>query len=168
MYKYINKRLIKENKIENEAELADTKVKTEQATNSSQNTHSSEVQLTDKFKIIQKKFNNRNISDALWKELKADSFNLANALGTDAKSNSSWFGMSWLEDRPDPSAFFENEKEAKRILKKYPRTFDVLAELYYRLATRSKDLRTDCKKYLSDSDLKEMRTYYKKYNKVWL
>ena len=46
---------LKENKIENEAELADTKVKTEQATNSSQNTHSSEVQLTDKFKIIQKK-----------------------------------------------------------------------------------------------------------------
>lgn len=163
---------LKQNKEDNITEIKSNQVKNEVKKNNTVNTNSSASSddLEYKYKVIKKKFSNRvKLSDTrLWISLKNDSHNLAFALGTHATENRPLFGADWLPDRPDSSAFFENEAEALRILKKYPNTFDILAELYYSLATRSNNLKLDIKKYLSQSQIDELRKRHKNYKRTWL
>lgn len=164
---------LKANRKNNETKLVVNTVKNENVQNSAQNTHlsSNSPTLEKKYTGIKAKYKNRiKPSDTiLWNSLKQDAHNLAYALGTHAKENQAWFGLDGLlGDRPDLDALTEDEKEAVRILKKYPKTFDILADLYHTTATRSHDLKKDIVKYIDKSDIAILRKHYKNYKTVWL
>ena len=164
---------LKANSKDNETKVIVNNVKNETVQNSAQNTNSSSSStvIEKKYKGIVGKYKNRikPTDTKLWNSLKSDAHNLALALGTHAKENQAWFGLDgFLPDRPDVGAFTEDEKEAIRILKKYPKTFDILAELYYTTATRSHDLRKDIMKYINKSDIAILRKHYKNYKTTWL
>lgn len=164
---------LKNNSKDNETKIIVNNVKNDEVQNSAQNTNSSTTSavIEKKYTGIVAKYKNRikPTNTALWHNLKQDAHNLALALGTHAKENNAWFGLDGiLPDRPDLDALTENEKEAVRILKKYPKTFDILAELYYKTATRSHDLKKDIFKYIGNSDIAILRKHYKNYKTSWL
>jgi hypothetical protein len=164
---------LKANSKDNETKVIVNNVKNETVQNSATNTNSSTSSnaIEKKYYGIKAKYKNRikPTDTKLWNSLKSDAHNLAYALGTHAKENQAWFGLDGLlGDRPDVGAFTEDEKEAIRILKKYPKTFDILAELYHTTATRSRDLRQDINKYIVKSDISILRKHYKNYKTSWL
>ncbi|MEA9414262.1 hypothetical protein, partial [Flavobacterium sp. PL02] len=66
------------------------------------------------------------------------------------------------------SAWSEDEKGAISILKKHTGTFPILEELYYKTATKSKNLRNDILKYLSSSQYNDLAKFYKSKGYNWL
>lgn len=161
---------IKNNKVDNETKALINQTENSTVQNNVQNTNLSNIDLTSKAGQIKKKFSKRFVKGSkLFDQIKNDAYNLAIALGTDAKSNQAWFGLEgWLPDRPDLDSLTEDEKTAGDILVKYPRTFDILAECYFKLATRSHDLRKDINKYLTNQQIKNLRLWYKKHGQTWI
>lgn len=164
---------LKANRKDNETKIIVNNVKNDAVQNSATNSNSSASSsaIEKKYFGIKAKYKNRinPTNTTLWNSLKQDAHNIAYALGTHAKENQAWFGLDGiLADRPDIGAFTEDEKEAIRILKKYPKTFDILAELYHTTSTRSRDLRQDIKKYIDKSDIAILRKHYKNYKTSWL
>lgn len=146
-------------------------LKNESANSANENTYASTAKLNDKEKKLRQKTKRKypNLSDLKLRELTNNAFNIAIALGQNATSNRPWFDLSFLPDRPDPDAWFEDEEAAKKILKKHPGTFPLLAEYYNSLATRNQDLRKDIHNKLSKSDIDEVRKHWKKFgNYNWL
>lgn len=134
------------------------------------NTNSSTSDKTKQFNLIKQKFKySKNVSPKTWDSLKSDAENLALALGTHAKNNRAWFDMdNWFGDRPDANSFFEDEKKATDILIKYPNTFPILEELYYKLFTRSRNLKSDIVQYIPEKSIIKLKQHYKKFGKTWL
>lgn len=107
-----------------------------------------------------------NLKKADLHRLETYAHGIAKALGTDAWGEHPLFGVSFAPlvfDKWD-----EDEKEVVRILKKVPGTFPIVADLYYSVYTRSRNLKTDLLKYLDKSDLNKVRATYKKHNIVWI
>lgn len=164
---------IKANRKDNETKVIIHQVKNETIQNSVKNTHATPQKTLTEFQKIKVRYSRRipktKAGELLWQSLYSDAENIAKALGTHAKENQAWFGFDGvLPDRPDPKAFFEDEKEAVRIAKKYPKTFDILSALYFELFTRSKNLKLDLLEYLSKSQIQEIRKSHKQFKSTWL
>lgn len=107
-----------------------------------------------------------NLKKADLHRLETYAHGIAKALGVDAWNEHPLFGVDFLPlvfDKWD-----EDEEEVVRILKKVPGTFPIVADLYYSVYTRSRNLKTDLLKYLDKSDLNKVRATYKQYKKVWI
>lgn len=96
----------------------------------------------------------------------ASAFKIAEAFGTNVDDNHVLLGGSI--DLYNISAWTEDEKTAISFLKKHTGTFPILEEVYYKTATKSKNLRNDIIKYLSNSQYKELANYYKSKGYNWL
>lgn len=66
------------------------------------------------------------------------------------------------------NAWTEDEATVVKLLKTVPTTFPIVEDLYYNVFTRSHNLKTDLYKYLSASDLSEVKKVFAKYGKKWL
>jgi len=122
--------------------------------------------------VIQKKKANAflakypNLKKADLHRLETYAHGIAKALGVDAWTEHPLFGLSFLPLVSDK--WDEDEIEVVRILKKVPGTFPIVADLYYSVYTRSRNLKTDLLKYVDKHDLDKVRSTYKKYGKVWI
>lgn len=163
---FIIPRVVKYLKTKSE-EIKRNKIEEETLTQANENTYLSPAKLEEKAKRSIKKY--PLLTKAKVQEIINSSHNLALALGTNASSNRPWFGWEFLPDRPDPNAFFEDEDKAVSILKKYPGTFPALAEFYFSVATRGRNLKVDINRYLSKTDIESVKKQWKKYgNYNWL
>lgn len=107
-----------------------------------------------------------NCTKAKLNEISGSALKIAIALGTDVDNNHSLLGGTI--DLFNISAMTEDEATAVKLLKKYPGTFPILEDFYYNVHTKSRNLKTDCLKYLSTSDLDAVRKAWKKFgNYKW-
>lgn len=147
----------KENKMYNEAILS-----------SAENSTLTPSKIKEKAKRLGTKY--KHISPKKFNEILASAQNLSIALGTNATSNGKFFGIDMFPDVvKDWSALTEDEDKAVKILKKYPGTFEILEDLYSKVATRGRNLKKDIHQYLSASDIIEVKEQWKKFGDYnWL
>lgn len=153
VYRYVNNIL---------AQIKASNLSKDVAVNNSQNGVSSPVIIQQKIVTIKKKY--PNLSVASMEKCKTVAQKIALALGTNVEDNHNIMGA----DLYNIAAWSEDESEVVKLLKTVPGTFPVVEDLYYNLFTRSRNLKTDLVKYLSQSDLKNIRAVYKKYNVNWI
>ena len=122
-----------------------------QTVNNGQNANLSPELETVKTNFIKKKYANLNSKQL--NEIKSAAQRIAFALGTTPEQN---FRNDWF-DFYNFSGATEDEKTAILIAKQHSGTFPVLADFYYSMYTLSRNLKADLLKYLSNSDLKEIR-----------
>lgn len=98
--------------------------------------------------------------------LLASALKIAKAFGTNVDDN---HVLLWGSiDLYNIAAMVEDEDTAITYLKKHTGTFPILEEMYYKTATKSKNLKNDIMKYLSQSEYKQLSNYYKKAGYAWL
>jgi hypothetical protein len=170
LIRYVGKQIekLKEQTLANETALTTATIVAETTNNNVENSQANPDKLKQKSAIVKKKY--PKIPKAKLLEIEQHAHLLAIALGTNANDRKAILGMDgYLPDiNISVSGNFEDEKEAIRILKKFPGTYPVLAEFYYKVATRSHNLTSDIKEYLSKSEVQQVRTHYKKYKYTWL
>ncbi|PIF34666.1 hypothetical protein CLU81_5327 [Flavobacterium sp. 9] len=138
------------------------KINTDIVINNAENGTSDPVTIKKKITTVQKKY--PNLTDKDMQRCGTVAQGIAIALGTNVEDNH--FVLD--TDIYNVSAWFEDEAKAVRLLKTVPGTFPVVEDLYFKVCTRSRNLKYDLLKYLSDSDLAKVRATYKKYNKTWI
>ncbi|MBZ4040982.1 hypothetical protein [Flavobacterium hibisci] len=119
-----------------------------------------------KNKLEQIKRNYPTISKKTMDTITASAFKIAKAFGTNVDDNHVLLGGTI--DLYNVSAWTEDEAAAMSALKKHTGTFPILEEIYYKTATKSKNLRNDILKYLSNSQYQEMAKFYKSKGYNWL
>lgn len=119
--------------------------------NNVQNNSASPTIQEAKARVVHKKY--PNLSDKKLRELNTNAQKLTYALGTNVEDN---HRNSYI-DLFNVAAWTENEALAVSLVKKHTGTFPILADLYYNVYTKSRNLKTDLLKYLSKSDLAEIR-----------
>lgn len=130
--------------------------------NNAENGVASPVIVKQKITVIKKKYPNLTATDM--ERMSTVAQGVALALGTNVQDNHFVFST----DLYNVGAWVENEDEVIRLLKTVPSTFPVVEDLYYSVHTRSRNLKNDLLKYLSKSDLEQIRKVYKKYGKTFL
>lgn len=154
-YKYIK------NLIES---VRNTNLEAEKVKNANENSKADPVITKSKFEAIKKKY--PTLPKKTMDDILASSFKIAEAFGTNVDDNHVL--LNGMIDLYNISAMTEDEKTAMSYLKKHTGTFPILEEMYFKTATKSKNLRNDIIKYLSDSQYKEMAKYYKSKGYNWL
>ena len=154
-YKYLKRTI---------ASVRDTNLEAEKIENANQNAKADPVLTKQKVQDIKKKYPtiNQKTIDAIT----ASAFKIAKAFGTNVDDNHVLFGGTI--DLYNITAWTEDEKTAMSVLKKHIGTFPILEEIYYKTATKSKNLRNDILKYLSKSQYDEMARFYKSKGYNWL
>ncbi|MDN3673439.1 hypothetical protein QWY99_10280 [Flavobacterium branchiarum] len=144
--------------------IKDTNLEAKKTENTNENAKADPIITKGKLEAIKKRYPtlNKKTMDGL----SASAFKIAKAFGTNVDDNHVLFGGSI--DLYNISAWGEDEKSAMSILKKHTGTFPILEELYYKTATKSKNLRNDILKYLSRSQYEEMSKFYKSKGYNWL
>lgn len=150
------KQLIDRIKVKNEQTATNTAV----LINDAQNASNSPTTQLKKTAAIKKKY--PLISDVKMKEISGAAQAVAVALGKDVDSYRPLFGLSFLP-KVQGSNYTEDEKAAISVLKKYPGTYPILADLYYNVHTMSQNLTKDLLELLSTKQVQELRDHYKKY-----
>ena len=107
-----------------------------------------------------------SISQKTMDTIVASAFKIAEAFGTNVDDNHVLLGGT--VDLYNISAWSEDEKTAITFLKKHTGTFPILEDVYYKTATKSKNLRNDIIKYLSRSQYAELAKFYKSKGYNWL
>jgi len=119
----------------------------------------SDVKLTEnKDPVIQK-------SNADKITLRADIQSTARDLATHLGIKYSDAGNWW--DFLNPKGWTENDKEVLRLLKLQVNNIHLVKRLYYEVYTKSRNLADDVNSLLDPPELAELKTFYKKYKKVW-
>ncbi|SHF14158.1 hypothetical protein SAMN05444377_10489 [Flavobacterium fontis] len=154
----------KQNKQDNATDELKNQIDNAIKVNSAENSTANPVTRTQKQTAVAKKYKSKRLSKAKMRELANISENIAIAFGTNAEENGSLLGVDFFGDVPKTfSAMTEDEKEAIKQLKKVPGTFGIVADYYYNVYTRSRNLKTDIKRFLTTSQIQELRDHYKKY-----
>lgn len=154
----------KQNKKDNATDELKNEIDNAIKVNSAQNSTANPTTRTTKQLAVSKKYKSRRLPKSKMRELANIAENIAIAFGTNAEENGPLFGVDMFGDVPKTfSAMTEDEKEAIKQLKKVPGTFGIVADYYYNVYTRSRNLKTDIKRYLSSSQINELRDHYKKY-----
>lgn len=130
--------------------------------NNAENAKQDPVIIKKKETVLKNKYPNLTAKDST--RLKNVAQAVAYALGTNPEDNH----FIANTDLFNVSAWAEDEKEAVKQLKTVTGTFSIVEDYYYHLFTRSRNLKSDLYKYLSPSDLAQLRLTYKKAGKSWL
>lgn len=136
--------------------------KAETIVNNSQNGKSSPVIISQKSFDIFKKY--VNVKPAEMDRYKAVAQKIAISLGTNVEDNHFVLNTDFF----NVSAWTENEASVVKLLKTVPTTFTIVEDLYFNVFTRSRNLKTDLYKYLSASELAEVKKTFAKYGKKYL
>lgn len=132
--------------------------------NSNENAKASPEIVKKKVADIKKSY--PSISQKTMDSIVASAFKIAEAFGTNVDDNHVLLGGTI--DLYNISAWTEDEKTAIAFLKKHTGTFPILEDVYYKTATKSKNLRNDIIKYLSKSQYSELAKFYKSKGYNWL
>jgi len=132
--------------------------------NRNENGKADPIIIKAKVKEIRKAY--PNVSDKRMQEIATGAQKIAFALGTNVEDNHILF--SGTMEVFNVAAWSEDEKAVIKELKKFTGTFPILEELYYKTATRSRNLKNDLLRYLSATDVKNMSNFYKKMGYNWL
>jgi hypothetical protein len=132
--------------------------------NSNENAKASPDIIKAKVADVKKKY--PTISQKTMDTIVASAFKIAEAFGTNVDDNHVLLGGTI--DLYNISAWTEDEKTAISFLKKHTGTFPILEDVYYKTATKSKNLRNDIIKYLSKSQYNELAKFYKSKGYNWL
>jgi predicted S18 family serine protease len=149
------KRMKETQDVKNEVKTIENHAVKSEAENSQNNV---EIQ-KKKASAIKKKY--PKISTSLMNNLKTYAQNIAASFGTDVENYRPLFGVSGLPKVHNQ--FTEDEDQVVSILKKTIGTFDVVAELYQNVYTLNRNLKSDIYKYLSKSDIEEIRKAHRKF-----
>lgn len=155
VYKYVKSAV---NSIKN------TNLEAEKTENANENAKANPIITKAKVEDIKKKY--PTMSAKTMDAITASAFKIAKAFGTNVDDNHVLLGGAI--DLYNVSAWSEDEKTAITYLKKHTGTFPILEEVYYKTATKSKNLRNDIIKYLSNSQYKELANFYKSKGYNWL
>lgn len=132
--------------------------------NSNENAKASPEIVKKKVSDIKKSY--PSISQKTMDSIVASAFKIAESFGTNVDDNHVLLGGTI--DLYNISAWGEDEKTAISYLKKHTGTFPILEDVYYKTATKSKNLRNDIIKYLSKSQYSELAKFYKSKGFNWL
>lgn len=132
--------------------------------NSNENAKADPTITKDKIQAIKKKYS--SVSSKTMDNIVASAFKIAKAFGTNVDDNHVLFGGAI--DLYNIKAMTEDEETAIAYLKKHTGTFPILEDVYYKTATKSKNLRNDILEYLSKAQYAEMAKYYKSKGYNWL
>lgn len=155
LYKYIKKSI---------DIVKDTNLQSEKAQNASENGKASPDIIKKKVADIKKSY--PTISKSTMDNIVSSAFKIAQAFGTNVDDNHVLLGGA--VDLYNISAMTEDEATAIKYLKKHTGTFTILEEVYYKTATKSKNLRNDILRYLSKSEYSELAKFYKSKGYNWL
>lgn len=155
VYKYIKKSIDM---------VKDTNLESKKAQNSSENGKADPTIIKAKVVDIKKKY--PTIPSKTMDMIVASAFKIAEAFGTNVDDNHVLFGGTI--DLYNFKAMTEDEATAIKYLKKHTGTFTILEDVYYKTATKSKNLRNDIIKYLSKSEYNELAKFYKSKGYNWL
>lgn len=155
LYKYIKMTI---NSVKN------TNLQAEQTANSNENGKADPIITKTKVDAIKQKY--PTIPKKTMDDILASAFKIAKAFGTNVDDNHVLLGGTI--DLYNVAAWTEDEKTAIKYLKKHTGTFPILEEVYYKTATKSKNLRNDILSYLSNSQYSDLAKYYKSKGYNWL
>lgn len=155
LYKYIKMTI---NSVKN------TNLVAEQTANANENGKADPIITKTKVEAIKQKY--PTIPKKTMDDIVASAFKIAKAFGTNVDDNHVLLGGTI--DLYNVSAWFEDEQTAIKYLKKHTGTFPILEEVYYKTATKSKNLRNDILKYLSNSQYDQLANFYKSKGYNWL
>jgi hypothetical protein len=142
--------------------VRNTNLESEKTRNSNENTKGDPILIKQKVNAI--KLNYPKISTAVMDGLVASAFKIADAFGVGVADYKTALGVSFF----NPSDWFEDEKAALKYLKKHTGTFGILEDVYYKTATKSRNLRNDLIEYLSNEQYDELSKYYRSKGYNWL
>lgn len=86
---------------------------------------------------------------------------LAHNLGTKYSDTGNWWDIF------NPRGWTENDAEVLKILKYQVRNYHLVERLYFEVYSKRHNLKDDVNKLLDAKELADLKTYYKKYGKVW-
>lgn len=155
VYKYIKKGI---------EIVRDTNLEAKKTQNSNENAKADPIIIKTKVADVKKKY--PTIPAKTMDTIVASAFKIAEAFGTNVDDNHVLLGGSI--DLYNISAMTEDEATAIKYLKKHTGTFTILEEVYYKTATKSKNLRNDIMKYLSKSEYNDLAKFYKNKGYNWL
>lgn len=155
VYKYIKKGI---------EIVRDTNLEAKKTQNSNENAKADPIIIKTKVADVKKKY--PTIPAKTMDTIVASAFKIAEAFGTNVDDNHVLLGGAI--DLYNISAMTEDEATAIKYLKKHTGTFTILEEVYYKTATKSKNLRNDIMKYLSKSDYNDLAKFYKTKGYNWL
>lgn len=95
------------------------------------------------------------------KGVQTSASDLAHHLGTKYSDTGNWYDIF------NPRGWTENDKKVLEILKYQVRNIHLLEKLYFEVYTKRRNLKDDVNKLLDAKELSELKTFYKKYNKIW-
>jgi len=142
--------------------VRNTNSEVEQTRNSNENATANPILIKEKVKDIKVKY--PKISSSVMDSIVASSFKIADAFGVGVGDYKTFLGINWF----NPTDMVENEKVALKYLKKHTGTFSVLEDVYYKTATKSRNLRNDIMEYLSNDQYDELAKFYKSKGYNWL
>ncbi|MBF4491039.1 hypothetical protein IR010_00690 [Flavobacterium sp. MR2016-29] len=144
--------------------VKDTNLGAKQTENANENAKADPVITKAKVEAIKKAY--PNVSAKRIEEIETSAKKIAYSLGTNVDDNHVLFGG--IIDLYNIRAMVEDEAAVIKELKKYTGTFPIVEEMYYKTATKSKNLKNDLIRLLSASDIKELSNFYKKAGYSWL
>ncbi|WP_374172729.1 hypothetical protein [Flavobacterium tructae] len=144
--------------------VRNTNLEAERTKNNNENAKADPNITKAKVQEIKQKY--PTISTKTMDVISASAFKIAKAFGTNVDDNHVLLGGS--VDLYNISAWTEDEEAAISALKKHIGTFPILEEIYYKTATKSKNLRNDILKYLSKTQYDQLARFYKTKGYNWL
>lgn len=144
--------------------IKNTNLEAEKTQNANENAKANPTIIKQKVADVKKNY--PTIPQKTMDTIVASAFKIAEAFGTNVDDNHVLLGGSI--DLYNINAWTEDEKTAISYLKKHTGTFPILEEVYYKTATKSKNLRNDIIKYLSSSQYKDLANFYKTKGYNWL
>lgn len=144
--------------------VQDTNLQAEKSANANENGKSDPEIVKKKTAEVAKKY--PKITPIVMAGLQSSAKGIAIAFGTNVEDNHSLLNQTI--DLYNVNAWTEDEATAIKLLKQHTGTFPILEELYYKTATRSRNLVTDILKYLSTKQVEDLRKFYKTKGYNWL
>jgi hypothetical protein len=144
--------------------IRNTNLEAQKTKNANENAKADPTITKNKIQAIRKKYS--SLSSKSMDSIVSSAFKIAKAFGTNVDDNHVLFGGAI--DLYNIKAMTEDEETAMAYLKKHTGTFPILEDVYYKTATKSKNLRNDILQYLSKSQYDEMARFYKSKGYNWL
>ncbi|WP_406843568.1 hypothetical protein [Flavobacterium soyae] len=142
--------------------VKNTNLEAEQTRNSNENSRANPEIIKQKVRDIKIKY--PKVSSSVMDGIVASAFKIADSFGVGVHDYSTFLGIKWF----NPTDMTEDEKSAMKFLKKHTGTFSILEDVYYKTATKSRNLREDLIEYLSNEQYDELAKFYKSKGYNWL
>ena len=144
--------------------VKNTNLEAKKTQNTNENAKADPVITKKKVEEIKKAY--PKVSPKRIEEIATSAKKIAYAFGTNVDDNHVLLGG--IIDLYNIRAMTEDEQGAIKELKKFTGTFPILEEMYYKTATKSKNLKNDMLRYLSERDIQSLSKYYKSQGYSWL